>query len=300
MPFGSMPPENPAGQSGTVDADTHTMGSAPAGTRTRSGRARYLIAAALLVTALFGGGFALFGQSGEQVSTQWPRPYDPAKPFNMLGVPGVSVEQRKRAEDLLLKSLQAAPLWADYHALVKAGWYSIEDQGGGDTGFVRRGFEHITYPEYLYDGQMLNPERPESLVYKVDGDTRTFVAYMFMAEPGITYGDPELTEFAGRLIGWHDHSDMCWKYIEGRPVVVAAGFKQPDGTCSGDSDTDAAVDPRVLRGEVPEGSMIPLGNFLMTHVWVIERACGPFAAIQGPGGGVTQTPEDERVDICQH
>ncbi|MBU6202011.1 MAG: hypothetical protein KJS90_08445, partial [Acidobacteria bacterium] len=60
------------------------------------------IALLAAVASVLGGG------ETADISSEWPRPYDPAKPFNMLGVPGVSVEQRERAEDLLLRSLTEA------------------------------------------------------------------------------------------------------------------------------------------------------------------------------------------------
>ena len=290
MPLGSMPPENPAGQSGTVDADTHTMGSAPAGTRTRSGRARYLIAAALLVTALFGGGFALFGQSGEQVSTQWPRPYDPAKPFNMLGVPGVSVEQRERAEDLLLTSLQAAPLWADYHAVLEKGWYSVEVPLPG-------GYEHLVNPELIYDDTTLDPRRPEALVYKANGEKRTFVAYMFMAEPGTSLDDPSLLDFAGRLIEWHIHDEVCLVPEEGNRVGKVSPIGEVDGSCPTEGARTAIQDPRG-GDSVPADSVIEFNSFVMTHVWVVARGCGPFSTLSGGARGRAAVPEDKRVDVC--
>ncbi|MBU6202145.1 MAG: hypothetical protein KJS90_09160, partial [Acidobacteria bacterium] len=214
-----------------------------------------------------------------------------AKPFNMLGVPGVSVEQRERAEDLLLRSLTEAHRWGEYQALVDDGWYSLQDQ--------ELGFEHLIRPEYFADGRMLDPTRPESLVYKVKGDERIFVAYMYIAEPDVPLDDPRISGFAGRLMEWHNHSDICVRpYDEENPIGAVAGFKNADGSCPVEGTGDAVLDPKFFAGTASGDSVVDFGSFLMTHVWVVERLCGPFSAIEGPSRGVTATPEDERVDVC--
>jgi len=251
----------------------------------------WLVAATLAVLAGATGLLALRG-GVQELSSEWPRPYDPAKPFNMLGVPGVSVEQRKRAEDLLVRSLAEAPRWGDYQRLLDDGWYSLKDQ--------ELGFEHIVLPSNFADGRMLDPRYPESLVYKVKGAERIFVAYMYIAEPGITPEDPRIEGYAGRLLEWHNHSDVCWKFDEKEPVGGVAGFKLPDGSCPVDGTGDAALDPRFFTGETDANSLVNFGSFLMTHVWVVERRCGPFSALEGPSRGVTSRPLKERVDICQH
>jgi hypothetical protein len=252
-------------------------------------------AALLLVAASLLGVVGLFITRGTDpsVSSEWPRPYDPAKPFNMLGVPGVSVEQRKRAEDLLVRSLEAAPRWADYQAAIDAGWFSVETPRPG-------GFEHLINPRLVDDGRMLDPLYPESLVYKVKGDERIFVAYMYMAEPGMTLDDPSVTDFAGRLIEWHVHKEVCI-LLEGENLVGrVTGFVQDDGTCEVEGAAPRTLDPRVLTGEVPEGTTRERDELAMTHVWVVARECGPFSTLAGFAQGETLTSQDERVDLCRH
>ncbi|MBU6202012.1 MAG: hypothetical protein KJS90_08450 [Acidobacteria bacterium] len=259
----------------------------------RKSRARWILAGLLLLGAVPVVAVVASRHTGSGLSSEWPRPYDPAKPFNMLGVPGVSVEQRERAEDLLLRSLTEAHRWGEYQAALDAGWYSIETPRPG-------GFEHLVNPRMIDDGYMLDPTRPESLVYKVKGDERIFVAYMFMAAPGVRLGDASIAEFAGRLIEWHIHEDVCILPVEGNLIGNVAGFAQEDGTCDVAGAAPRTLDLRTLTGDVPEGTTTDGLELAMTHVWVVARECGPFSTLAGPAQGDTLTPRDERVDLCRH
>jgi len=261
-----------------------------------AGRRRFRVAASLLLLA--GGVAGVLGlvatrDTDPNISSEWPRPFDPAKPFNMLGVPGVSVEQRKRAEDLLMRSLAEAPRWGDYKATLEAGWYSIETPRPG-------GFEHLVNPRMIDDEHMLDPRYPESLVYKVKGEERIFVAYMYMAKPDMGLDHPVVRDFAGRLIEWHVHKDICILIEDGNLVGRVTGFVRDDGTCEVEGAAPRTLDPRVLTGEVPAGTTRERDELAMTHVWVVARECGPFSTLAGFAEGNTTTPRDERVDLCRH
>ena len=43
------------------------------------------------------------------------------------------------------------------------------------------GFEHYINPGLIFDDVWLDPSKPESLVYRVDGSERTLVSAMFIA-----------------------------------------------------------------------------------------------------------------------
>jgi hypothetical protein len=224
--------------------------------------------------------------------TAWPRPFDPAKPFDFLGVPGVTPEQRDRAADLLVRSLEEAPRWANYQAAIDAGWYSFGDN--------KLGFEHLFNPDMFYDGAFLDPTAPESLLYKVRGKERIFAAYMFIADPTVAPDDPRLTGFAGRLIEWHTHNDICLTFSEEYPAGKVAGRANPDGSCSAEGASTRTRDPRSRYAPPGQVEDLPLSAYAMTHVWVVERVCGPFSALEGFFRGVTLTPAEERTDICEH
>jgi hypothetical protein len=73
---------------------------------------------------------------------------------------------------------------------------------------------------------------------------------------------------------WHIHADLCFTDTE--PPVVA-GVKQIGGSC---------------RPPLVDGTEAP-----MIHVWITPNQCGPFAALEGIGGG--QVQEGETV-LCDH
>ncbi len=200
----------------------------------------------------------------------WPRPYDPALPLDISNVANVSAEQENRARALIELTQRELPTWADYQTALDGGWQSI---GDGSTGF-----EHFIKRELIQDDKFLDPTAPEALVYKVEGAKRTLVSVMFIAKVGVTVDDPSLTDFAGGLIQWHSHDNLCWRNnAQGVPVI--AGLTDGAGNC-------------------PPGSARAGGNNAMVHVWITPHLCGPFAALEGAGAGRSNVSDSERVDLC--
>ena len=200
----------------------------------------------------------------------WPRPYDPALPLDISNVANVSAEQESRAKALIESTQRELPTWADYQTALDGGWQSI---GDGSTGF-----EHFIKRELIQDDKFLDPTAPEALVYKVEGAKRTLVSVMFIAKVGVTVDDPSLTDFAGGLIQWHSHDNLCWRNnAQGVPVI--AGLTDGAGNC-------------------PPGSARAGGNNAMVHVWITPHLCGPFAALEGAGAGRSNVSDSERVDLC--
>lgn len=202
----------------------------------------------------------------------WPRAYDPSLGIDISGVPGVTPEQEARARALIEDSLRELPHWSDVDTAVAEGWFSIGDKSTG--------FEHYINRSLIEDGKFLDPTAPESLVYRVDGDRRTLVSAMFIAKTGVPIDDPSLVDFAGPLMQWHAHDNLCWGLNqEGRPVILAL--------------TNAA-------GECPSGTTKGGGKNAMVHVWIAPHPCGPFAALEGVGAGRASVSDAERVDMCSH
>ncbi|MEX1105245.1 MAG: hypothetical protein WEB78_03515, partial [Ilumatobacteraceae bacterium] len=134
-------------------------------------------------------------------SAVWPRPWDPTRPIDLTGVPGVTADQEARALDLVEQTLVDLPRYADTAAAIADGYVSIGDAGTGS--------EHYIKYSIIQDDVMLDSSAPESLVYNVDGDTRTLAGAMFIASARPT-DDPSLTDWAGPLMQWHNHGDLCW------------------------------------------------------------------------------------------
>ncbi|MEY4362197.1 MAG: hypothetical protein RL391_1503, partial [Actinomycetota bacterium] len=204
------------------------------------------------------------------VSADWPRPYDPDRGIDISGVPGVSPEQEARALALIENSLRELPHWSDVSTAVAEGWSSIGDK--------ITGFEHYINRSLIEDDKFLDPTAPESLVYRVEGDQRTLVSAMFIAKTGVPIDDSSLTDYAGPLMQWHAHDNLCWGLNDqGRPVILGL--------------TDA-------NGQCPPGTTKGGGNNAMVHVWIVPHECGPFAALEGTGAGRAAVSDADRVDMC--
>jgi hypothetical protein len=200
----------------------------------------------------------------------WPRPWDPAGAIDFSGVAGVSAEQQGRAEQLVVDTLRDLPAFADVTTLERLGYRSIGD--------AATGFEHFINPATFVDDKFLDPTAPESLVYQVDGADRTLVSAMFIAA-STPIDDPKLLDYAGPLMQWHVHTDLCWKLDANGKPQVAAVLADLGDTC-------------------PAGSFNTGGDNPMVHVWIAPHQCGPFAALEGVGAGQASVPNAQRVDQC--
>jgi hypothetical protein len=193
-----------------------------------------------------------------------PHPYDPTKPIDLGGEPGVTPQEQARAENLIAVTLLRLPQWSDPAKAEAAGFHSI---GDGITGY-----EHFLNPAYIADDDELDPDKPESLVYRVQNGRRTLEAAMYMAKPGTTLED--VPDIGGKLTQWHIHDNLCFTATPPQRVV---GLTAPDGTC---------------RAPFVKGPSIP-----MIHVWIVAKPCGPFAALEGVGGGQIKAGEER---LCDH
>lgn len=207
------------------------------------------------------------GDDHADTGDAWPRPFDPAAPIDVSGVPGVTAEQEQRASALIRTTLDKLPAFADVGTIGALGFRSIGD--------AATGYEHYINTGYIRDDSFLDPARPESLVYRVDGQSRTLVSAMYIAK-GKTIDDPALTDYAGSLMQWHVHDNLCWKAGDNGPQV--AGVTDAQGNC-------------------PPNSINPGAGNPMVHVWIAPHECGPFAALEGHGAGQAAT-DGRRTDTC--
>ncbi len=194
-----------------------------------------------------------------------PKEYDPAMPIDLGGVDGVTPEQQAKAENLVAITLIRLPQWADFRTAEAAGYHSI---GDGVTGH-----EHFVNWDMIDDGEILNPDKPESLVYDTTGGDRRLVSAMFMLPTGATLDS--VPEVGGALTQWHIHDNLCFTSDKSAPRV--AGITTSDGGC-----------PAGLQKFTP----VP-----MIHVWIEKNQCGPFAALEGVGAGQVKAGEEH---LCDH
>jgi hypothetical protein len=110
--------------------------------------------------------------------------------------------------------------------------------------------KHYFNPAYVTDGRVLDPARPEGLLYAYTGRGPVVVAAVYLmnraGEPGRAVG--------GCLTRWHLHDDLC-SSDPGHGLIT--GLRSPDGRC-------------------PSGQ-VPWAAPRMLHTWVIDIPGGPFA-----------------------
>jgi hypothetical protein len=110
--------------------------------------------------------------------------------------------------------------------------------------------KHYFNPAYVTDGRVLDPARPEGLLYAYTGRGPVVVAAVYLTnragEPGRAVG--------GCLTRWHLHDDLC-SSDPGHGLIT--GVRSPAGGC-------------------PSGQ-VPWAAPRMLHTWVIDIPGGPFA-----------------------
>ena len=180
-------------------------------------------------------------------------PYGPSVAINLSGTPGVTPAEQARSEKLVEDTIAALKKYDSPMAAYAAGYRSIGDGITGD--------EHYVNWSYVNDGHILDPSRPESLVYEVRDGAQHVVAAMYMLPFGSRFTDAP--NVGGPLTQWHIHANLCLTDNPNQRVV--SGLTTIGGGC-------------------PPGSS-NAGNTPMIHVWVVPNDCGPFAALEGIGAG---------------
>ena len=150
----------------------------------------------------------------------------------------VTPEDYEAADRLIADTVAAMKHFEHVDAAKAAGYVQIAPP------FGREG-AHWLNPAYMGDGQFVNPNRVESLVYR--GDTLEAAMYMMddADQPGVDVG--------GCLTPWHLHDNLC----------IADGFQIVGITSTGDCPTGSTNEP------TPR----------MLHVWLVPHEGGPFAGI---------------------
>jgi hypothetical protein len=153
-----------------------------------------------------------------------------------------TADQRRAAAKLVESSFEAAK---------KRGWYDIE-QGAAD-GYRRLYGDRIHYAneEYIMDDRVLDPERPEYLMYYKTRTGKKLAGFMFLVRSPREEG----VQIGGTLTQWHYHvwsQPICLKN-----GMMAVGMPTKDGCSAGEPSHRS-----------PE----------MIHVWLVDHPRGPFAS----------------------
>ena len=175
-------------------------------------------------------------------------PTDPSKPLTeaiwevSAYPPGTepTTKQREAAKKLIERS---------YETATRNKWFDFEK--GKAAGFSYSSQSHYVNEKYVFDDAVLDPERPEFLMYYDTPEGKKFTGYMFLVNEPLARGP----QIGGPLTLWHYHifsDDLCF---EGGLIIVA----QPDnGKCA----------RGVPQRRSPE----------MLHVWLIDHPAGEFSS----------------------
>ncbi len=233
------------------------------------------LAGAVVLTACGGSSARTAGAAGKQpaaarvvTTTTAARAVTNAKVMSeridLSGTPGVTPAEQARAEKLVedtIVDLRRYEFPAEAYAV---GYRSIGDGVSG--------VEHYVNWSYINDGHILDPLRPESVVYEVRGGRQRVVAAMYQLPFDSTFAD--VPDVGGPLTQWHVHADLC---LTNNPEQrVLSSLTTVSGSC-------------------PPGTS-KAGNTPMLHVWVVPNPCGPFAALEGIAAGQVPAGQTRRCD----
>jgi hypothetical protein len=152
---------------------------------------------------------------------------------------GPTVEQQRAAADLAVRTRASLRRFADIHAALAAGYR---------PSLLRTGYSvHLENKANGRDGRVLDPDRPEMLMYAIaDGRATLLSAVYTMPRAGQAAPAP-----GGPLTMWHSHNACVSLLPPGFSVVDAYG---------GCPAFSVAVTMPV-----------------MMHVWVVDNPGGPYA-----------------------
>lgn len=184
--------------------------------------------------------------------------------IKLVSETGVTSTELQRAETLLTDTVKDLKRFQTPAQAYAAGYRSIGDGITGD--------EHYTNWSYVNDGHILDPTRPESVVYEVKNGKQTAVAAMYSLPLGSSFTD--VPDVGGALTQWHVHRNLCLTNNPQQRLV--AGITSEKGGC-------------------PPGTS-KAGNTPMVHVWTVPNPCGPFAALEGIGAGQVPAGQTRNCD----
>ncbi len=151
-----------------------------------------------------------------------------------------TAQERAAAEALHAATVTALSRWHDPAAAAADGF---------QTDGIRGLDFHAPNPRFQNDGVVLDPSRPEHLVYALGPDGPVLIGAMFEME-GIGVAGPAV---GGPMTVWHAHDHIC---VTPAPPSIA-GLVSPYGAC-------------------PLGAIAVPITHEMLHVWVVPEAPEEF------------------------
>jgi hypothetical protein len=150
----------------------------------------------------------------------------------------ISAAELEGAARLVAETRAAAVRFENLEAALAEGYYQVAP--------ARNGLVHYMNAAYNRDGRILDPERPESLIYLSMADGSWKLVGVMYRMPSADQPGPRV---GGILTTWHAHDNLC--VANGRVVATTT-----DGNCA-----------RGTLSKTPE----------MLHVWLVDNPHGVFA-----------------------
>lgn len=156
--------------------------------------------------------------------------------------PAATPEQRAEADALVVATTEAIAGYRDEATARAAGFRPIQSPTSR--------YVHYVNFAYLADSDVVDPLRPESLVYRSTADGPVLEAAMFIL-PSV---DSPIPAVGGLAQSWHRHDDLCFSTATAMIVGVNDARSCPPGSVN-------QVTPPML------------------HVWIVDHPGGPFAGL---------------------
>jgi hypothetical protein len=153
-----------------------------------------------------------------------------------------TAEQQRAADELVRRTLEAAK---------EHGWFEFEQAGKDGFQLMHADPIHHGQMDYILDDRVLDPEKPEFLLYYDTAKGKKLAAVMYLVSTPEERGP----QIGGSLTVWHYHAWQRSKCLLNRMVVVTE--PSDDGSCM--------VGEASFRS--PE----------MIHVWFLDHPLGPFS-----------------------
>jgi hypothetical protein len=167
---------------------------------------------------------------------------------------------------LLASTVAQSPPYQDYAWATTEGGFAVSN--AAVLGRPDARFYHVWNPDYMRDQHVLDPTRPESLIYHNSEHGMHLVGVMYVAPPG-THGPQP----GGALTRWHYH-----------PVVEFCMDDDGVPTTMAENGTRGGCPPDMTHGPTPE----------MMHVWLVDNPHGVFAHMMALEHDHHATGEPER------
>jgi LPXTG-motif cell wall-anchored protein len=172
----------------------------------------------------------------------------PEEPMPSGFDPNWTPEQTAFAQSLVDRTTAAMPQFANPAILPLMNYAYIFDGQQPGT------YQHWIHLGRIVDGRTLDPQVPESLVFRNTGDGPVLEAAMYMLGLGADLN--HLPADSAFLPGWHVHTNLCF-------------------------DNNFRLVGVTVNGVCERGHIQPTPP--MVHVWIVDTMCGRFAGVDENG-----------------